>query len=97
MRQPRAIIWPNENPVGKRIVTGLRDLYDCEVVGIVNNIKTESLRGDAQPIVYLPFPLNTNAHVTLNVRTAGDPAPTTDRSLTATSSRCVWMEVEYGS
>jgi hypothetical protein len=67
--------WPKENPIGKRIVAGLHDLYECEVVGIVNNIKAESLRGDVQPVVYVPFPLNTNAHVTLHVRTAGDPAP----------------------
>jgi predicted permease len=67
--------WPNENPIGKRITTGFRDLFECEVVGIVRDIKTESLRGDAQPIVYLPFALNPNGHITLHVRVAGDPAP----------------------
>jgi predicted permease len=67
--------WPNENPIGKRITTGLRDRLDCEVVGVVRDIKTESLRGEAQPTVYVPSALNSMGHVTLHVRVAGDPAP----------------------
>jgi predicted permease len=67
--------WPHENPIGKRIITGLRDQLDCVVVGIVNDIKTESLRADAQPTVYVPSTLNSMGHVTLHVRVAGNPAP----------------------
>jgi putative ABC transport system permease protein len=67
--------WPHENPVGKRITTGLRDRLDCEVVGVVKDVRTESLRADPQPIVYVPAALNTMGHVTLHVRVAGNPAP----------------------
>jgi predicted permease len=67
--------WPHENPIGRRITTGLRDLLDCEVVGIVKDVKTESLRAEAQPTVYVPFALNSMGHVTLHVRVAGDPGP----------------------
>jgi predicted permease len=67
--------WPQENPIGKHITTGLRDLFDCEVVGIVRDIKTQSLRSDAQAIIYVPTALNTMGHVTLHVRVAGDPSP----------------------
>jgi len=64
--------WLGENPIGRHIVTGFRDLIDCEVVGIVKDVKTESLRTDAQPTVYVPSPLNSMGHVTLHVRVAGD-------------------------
>jgi predicted permease len=67
--------WPHESPIGKRVTTGFHDLFDCEVVGVVKDVRTESLREPAQPIVYLPFPLNNMSHVTLHVRVAGDTTP----------------------
>ncbi len=67
--------WPGQNPIGKRIITGFRDLMDCEVVGVVKDVKTESLRTEAQPTVYVPSTLNSMGHVTLHVRVTGDPAP----------------------
>lgn len=65
--------WPHENPIGKHITTGMRDRLDCEVIGIVKDVKTESLRGNPQPAVYLPSTLNAMGHFTLHVRVAGDP------------------------
>ena len=67
--------WPHENPIGKHIITGFHDLLDCEVVGIVKDVKTESLRADAKPTVYVPSALNTMGHFTLHVRVADNPAP----------------------
>ena len=67
--------WPHESAIGKRITTGFRDLFDCEVVGVVKDVKTESLREPAQATVYVPFPLNSMAHITLHVRVAGDTRP----------------------
>jgi putative ABC transport system permease protein len=51
--------WPGENPIGKRIKYGPADSTQpwMEVVGVVGNIKFESLRQDpdAQPVFYGPL------------------------------------------
>jgi predicted permease len=67
--------WPGENPIGRRIIAGLREPIDCEIVGVVKDVKTESLRAGAQPTVYVPATLNPMGHVTLHVRVAGETAP----------------------
>ncbi len=67
--------WPNENPIGKRIIVKFRDLEDCEVVGVVGDIRAQTLRVEAQPTVYLPFALSTLGNAELHVRVADDPAP----------------------
>ena len=51
--------WPGENPIGKRIKYGPANSTQpwMEVVGVVGNIKFESLRQDpdAQPVFYGPL------------------------------------------
>ena len=51
--------WPGENPIGKRIKDGPANSTQpwMEVVGVVGNIKFESLRQDpdAQPVFYGPL------------------------------------------
>jgi len=42
---------------------------------VVKNVKTESLREDAPPAVYMPYRQNHFPRVTLHVRVEGDPAP----------------------
>jgi predicted permease len=65
--------WPHENPIGKHFSTG-RD-EDWEIVGVVKDVKSESLREDAEPTVYIPFRRNHRAHITLHVRVAGATQP----------------------
>jgi predicted permease len=69
--------WPNESPIGKHIgmTAASPNPTDCEVVGVVKNVKTESLREDAPPAVYMPYRQNPLPRVTLHVRVEGDPAP----------------------
>jgi putative ABC transport system permease protein len=66
--------WPGENPIGKQIGIGGIDGL-CEIVGVVKNEKTESLREDAQAIIYFPFRLNFRPFMALHLRVAGNTAP----------------------
>jgi predicted permease len=67
-----AHFWPHENPIGKHAIMGTLDRLDCEIVGMVKDVKSESLREEAQATVYFPFRQNERSHVTLHVRVAGE-------------------------
>jgi predicted permease len=70
-----AHFWPRESAIGKHVILGRRGNDGCEIVGIVKDVKTESLREDPQATVYLPFRLNSRSHVTLHVRVVGNTTP----------------------
>jgi predicted permease len=70
-----AHFWPNESPIGKHAIVGTRDNDDCEIVGVVKDVKSESLRESALPTVYIPFSMNERSHVTLHVRVTGGTTP----------------------
>lgn len=61
--------WAHENPIGKHAITSDGD---CEIVGVVKNVKSKSLRGEVEPALYLPFRQNARGHVTLHVRVSGE-------------------------
>ena len=63
--------WPNENPVGKRIVVGRGT--ESEVVGVAGNVKNNGLGVDSEPQLYLPFPQLPWGNMNLLVRAAIDP------------------------
>jgi putative ABC transport system permease protein len=65
--------FPNEDPIGKRIVIYWRDRIAREIVGVVGNVRQASLDKDTGPHMYIPYyqtPLN---YATLLVRTNADP------------------------
>ncbi len=65
--------FPDEDPVGKRIVIYWRDRIPREIVGVVGNVRQTSLDTDAGPHMYIPYyqtPLN---YATLFVRASVDP------------------------
>jgi putative ABC transport system permease protein len=64
--------WPNENPVGKRIVVG-RGPAPSEVVGVAADVKNKGLDQDTQPQLYLPFKQLPWSNMNLLVRTAVAP------------------------
>jgi putative ABC transport system permease protein len=72
-------IWPGENPIGKRLKTGMKASPDpwnpwCEVVGVVADVKLEGLERDTPMQVYLPLRQRPGSPTLwLVVRTAGDP------------------------
>jgi putative ABC transport system permease protein len=64
--------WPNQNPVGKRIVVG-RATEGSEVVGVIGDIHNTALATDLRPEIYIPFAQLPWASMYLLLRTAGDP------------------------
>jgi putative ABC transport system permease protein len=64
--------WPNQNPVGKRVIIG-RWPTPAEVVGVAADIKNKGLEQDTQAQLYLPFPQLPWGEMNLLVRTAVPP------------------------
>ena len=64
--------WPNQNPIGKRIVVG-RATEASEVVGVLGDIQNTTLATDIYPEIFIPFAQLPWASMNLLVRTAGDP------------------------
>jgi predicted permease len=69
--------FKDENPIGRRIVTHFSfGDAEFEVRGVVGDTRTQSVRGDAERRIYLPYlasPVKPTDAV-LQVRTAGEPA-----------------------
>ena len=67
--------FPAEDPLGKRILV---DMFDkptpTEIVGIVGDVRYDSLVNNPGPTVYFPLPELTYSFMTLVIRTNGDPA-----------------------
>ena len=83
--------WPDEDPIGKRLVLGGEQEHTVTVVGLVPDTRYRDLR-DARPSIYFPlgqsfFPF---APTTLAIGTAGRPA-----ELVATIRRVI-SETEPG-
>jgi putative ABC transport system permease protein len=70
--------FPGEDPLGKRVsVQMFEKPTPTEIVGVVGDVRYDSLTDEAQPTVYFPHPDLTYPFMTLVVRTAGDPAEMT--------------------
>jgi predicted permease len=64
--------WPNQNPLGKRIVTDISD-KSFVVVGVTRNTSVANLNADPGPILYLSFYQVYRPAMTVHVRVAGNP------------------------
>jgi putative ABC transport system permease protein len=71
--------WPNENPIGKLIEYGNMDgnLRPYTVVGVVGDVRDQSLAVDPTPTFYANLAQRPNAAGNLHIvlRAAGDPTP----------------------
>jgi predicted permease len=70
--------WPNENPIGKIIQYGNMDgdMRPFTIVGVVGDVRDQSLASDPQPTFYAYLPQRSRSggvHVVM--QTSGDPAP----------------------
>ena len=63
--------FPNENPIGRHIITEQGDKY--EIVGVVGNT-IEDVAKPTFPTIYYPLYAGTERSAVLAVRTASDPA-----------------------
>ncbi|HEY6230973.1 MAG TPA: ABC transporter permease [Pyrinomonadaceae bacterium] len=66
--------FPGEDPIGKRITVPMSDKPAAtEIIGIVGDVKYDSLIDAAEPTVYFPESELTYPFMTFVVRTTGDP------------------------
>jgi len=67
--------FPCEEPLGKRINVQMFDTPNppTEIIGIVGDVRYDSLTDQAEPTVYFPHPELTYDFMTLVIRTSGDP------------------------
>jgi putative ABC transport system permease protein len=67
--------FPNEDPIGQRLdVAMFEDPVITEIIGVVGNVRYDSLIDEAPPAVYFPHPELPYPFMSLALRTDGDPA-----------------------
>jgi putative ABC transport system permease protein len=70
-------LWPNENPIGRRLKIWRDENFIREVVGVVGNTKS-SLAEEAEYQMYIPYAQEpTWTNLTFAIRTAGEPTALT--------------------
>jgi len=76
--------WPNQNPVGHRILSGVDENEWSTIIGVVANVKHAGLDADTDPETYYhylqlpPEVMNfAESTMTLVIRTSADPASMT--------------------
>ena len=77
--------FPNEDPIGKRLdVSMFETPTPTEIIGVVGDVKYESLTDDPAPAVYFPHAELAYSFMTIAIRTDGDPvalAPAVQREI----------------
>jgi predicted permease len=68
-----AMLWPGEDPLGKRVSFQGPEGPFLEVVGVARDGKYRSLGDRPRPYIYQPFFQSYEPKMTLVVRTTGDP------------------------
>jgi len=81
-RKPAAVIinqtlarrlWPNENPLGKRIKDGAPNSDWVEIIGVAADTKENELTAEVRDAIYLPYVVSAAPAMTLALRTGVDP------------------------
>ena len=79
--------FPDEDPIGRRLDVEMFDTpQPAEIIGVVGNVRYDSLIDESPPAVYFPHPDLTYAFMTLVIRTDGEPtaiAPAVQREIRA--------------
>ena len=84
-REPKRVIlinealarkhFPGEDPIGRRLdVHFFENPTPAEIIGVVGNVRYDSLIDESPPAVYFPLPEITYPFMSLVIRTDGDPA-----------------------
>ena len=66
-------LWPNENPLGKRIKDGAPNSTWVEIVGVAADTKEDELTAEVRDAIYLPYVVSPNPAMTLVLRTKTEP------------------------
>ena len=82
-RELARLYWPGEDPLGQRITMGdippqFAERFTFTVVGVVGEVRHNTLEALRRPVAYFPFHQATTGHsggwgMALMIRTAGDP------------------------
>jgi putative ABC transport system permease protein len=79
--------FPDEDPIGRRLDVAMFDKpQPAEIIGVVGNVRYDSLIDESPPAVYFPHPDLTYSFMTLVIRTDGEPtsiAPAVQREIRA--------------
>ena len=66
--------FPGENPVGRRFGDSPEDSGETEIVGVLRDVRYNSLREQPPPTLYVPYLQSNPEDLVFSVRTAVDPA-----------------------
>ena len=65
--------WPNEDPIGKRIVVGWFDPREDEIIGVVGDTRHASLETEPRATIFWPHPRFPYNVMALTLKATGDP------------------------
>jgi predicted permease len=63
--------WPNQDPLGKLVWVGR--FPPCQVVGVLADVKNDSLASPTQPEVFFPYPQLASPVLYVSIRSSMDP------------------------
>jgi predicted permease len=63
--------FPNQNPLGQRFGSSLETTGQLEIVGVLHDVKYDSVRGETPPTMYVPYPQTRVGGAVFELRTAG--------------------------
>ncbi len=69
-----AALFPDEDPLGRRVVIDFGEPVTAEVVGVVGTIRVNNLYQESESTMYFPFAQMTSRSMRLAMRTAADAA-----------------------
>ena len=64
-------LFPGSDPIGRQVTIG--DWRDCEIVGVVEDARVNTLRGSPDPAMYMAADQMAQNRMQIAVRTTGDP------------------------
>jgi putative ABC transport system permease protein len=79
------LLFPGQDAVGRQVVVDVGQLVTCEVVGVVGDVRLDSLRNEPQMAMYFSYRQRPHFTMRIAVRTAGEPP-----SIAATFRNAVW-------
>jgi putative ABC transport system permease protein len=65
--------WPNESPLGRRIIVNRPDNSPDEIIGVIKDVKNLDLESEVVPTIYWPHHRFPSPSATILVRTSVDP------------------------
>ena len=66
-------LFPDESPIGKTLLRGVNADIAFEIVGVIRDVKSLGLRGNAPDELYLPMRQLGRPSMAIAARTSGDP------------------------